>query len=191
MSYANGTQFYNLPQTVGTDKRDWFDTNAAFAAIDAALHAAATGQAADAEAIAAINMMVELFSLYSLPLTAQSFYDSFRNTTLPMGQAGFDTYLQLLTAAPEITGKWDIALPLGTKQADGTIDRTNCVTVKAVCIFEQSEKHSEAWDFIKWWLSEETQVRFANGIVATYGETFMWNTANVEAFKSLPLEYKT
>lgn len=55
MSYANGTQFYNLPQTVGTDKRDWFDTNGAFAAIDAALHAAATGQAADAEAIATIN----------------------------------------------------------------------------------------------------------------------------------------
>lgn len=55
MSYANGTQFYNLPQTVGTDKRDWFDTNGAFAAVDAALHAAATGQAADAEAIATIN----------------------------------------------------------------------------------------------------------------------------------------
>lgn len=55
MSYANGTQFYNLPQTVGTDKRDWFDTNAAFAAIDAALHAAVVGQAADAEAISTIN----------------------------------------------------------------------------------------------------------------------------------------
>lgn len=55
MSYANGTQFYNLPQTVGTDKRDWFDTNTAFAAIDAALHVAASGQAADAEAIATIN----------------------------------------------------------------------------------------------------------------------------------------
>lgn len=142
------------------------------------------------EAIAAINMMVELFSLYSLPLTAQSFYDSFRNTTLPMGQAGFDTYLQLLTAAPEITGKWDIALPLGTRQADGSIDRTNCVTVKAVCIFEQSDNQKEAWEFIKWWLSEETQTRFANGIVATYGETFMWNTANVNAFKSLPINKK-
>ena len=140
------------------------------------------------ESIEAINMMVELFSLYSLPLTAQSFYDSFRNTTLPMGQAGFDTYLQLLTAAPEITGKWDIALPLGTQQEDGSIDRTNCVTVKGVCIFEKSEKHKEAWEFIKWWLSEETQTRFGNGIVATYGETFMWNTANVEAFKSLPIK---
>lgn len=55
MSYANGTQYYNLPQTVGTDKRDWFDTNSAFAAVDAALHAAAVGQAADAEAISTIN----------------------------------------------------------------------------------------------------------------------------------------
>lgn len=55
MSYANGTQFYNLPQTVGTDKRDWFDSNSAFATVDAALHAAVTGQAADAEAISAIN----------------------------------------------------------------------------------------------------------------------------------------
>ena len=55
MSYANGTQFYNLPQTVGTDKRDWFDTNSPFAAIDAALHSAVTGQASDAEAIATIN----------------------------------------------------------------------------------------------------------------------------------------
>lgn len=55
MSYANGTTHYNLPQTVGTDKRDWFDTNAAFAALDAVLYAAATGQAADAEAISTIN----------------------------------------------------------------------------------------------------------------------------------------
>lgn len=40
MSYANGTTHYNLPQTVGTDKRDWFDTNQAFADVDAALHTA-------------------------------------------------------------------------------------------------------------------------------------------------------
>ena len=38
-----------------TYKRDWFDTNSAFAAIDAALHSAVTGQASDAEAISTIN----------------------------------------------------------------------------------------------------------------------------------------
>lgn len=42
MSYANGTTNYNLPQTVGTDKRDWFDTNKPFEDVDADLHEAVT-----------------------------------------------------------------------------------------------------------------------------------------------------
>lgn len=42
MSYANGTTHYNLPQTVGSDKRDWFDTNEAFRQVDEALHTAVT-----------------------------------------------------------------------------------------------------------------------------------------------------
>lgn len=40
MSYANGTTHYNLPQTVGSDKRDWFDTNQPFRDIDEALWSA-------------------------------------------------------------------------------------------------------------------------------------------------------
>ena len=40
MSYTNGTTHYNLPQTTGSDKRDWADTNQAFADVDAALYSA-------------------------------------------------------------------------------------------------------------------------------------------------------
>lgn len=40
MSYEHGTPNYNLPQTVGTDKRDWFDTNECFRNVDADLHSA-------------------------------------------------------------------------------------------------------------------------------------------------------
>lgn len=40
MSYANGTQHYNLPQTQGSDKRDWFDTNEAFRNVDTDLYTA-------------------------------------------------------------------------------------------------------------------------------------------------------
>lgn len=40
MSYVNGTTHYNLPQTVGSDKRDWSDTNKAYADIDAAIYSA-------------------------------------------------------------------------------------------------------------------------------------------------------
>ncbi len=40
MSYRVGTTNYNLPQTEGTDKRDWADTNQAFADIDSAIKTA-------------------------------------------------------------------------------------------------------------------------------------------------------
>lgn len=142
------------------------------------------------EAIAGINMMVELFSIYSLPLTSQNFYDSFRNGLIPIGVAGFDVYLQLLTAAPEIAGKWDIALAPGVKKTDGTINRTNTGAGRGVIIFEKGNKQQEAWDFIKWWLSSDTQSSFANDIEASYGQTFLWNTANLEAFKTLSISKK-
>ena len=43
MSYSNGTAHYNLPQTVGSDKRDWFDTNEAFRELDSAVASAVAG----------------------------------------------------------------------------------------------------------------------------------------------------
>ena len=58
MSYANGTTHYNLPQTVGTDKRDWFDTNQAFADIDAALYGAVEQSTSTATALTALTTRV-------------------------------------------------------------------------------------------------------------------------------------
>lgn len=58
MSYANGTTHYNLPQTVGTDKRDWFDTNEAFASVDADLNTAYTTANAAASNISALDTRV-------------------------------------------------------------------------------------------------------------------------------------
>ena len=58
MSYANGTTHYNLPQTVGTDKRDWFDTNQAFSDIDAAIYGAVQSASESASAITALTTRV-------------------------------------------------------------------------------------------------------------------------------------
>lgn len=58
MSYANGTTHYNLPQTVGTDKRDWFDTNQAFADIDEALYGAVEQATSIASAVTALTTRV-------------------------------------------------------------------------------------------------------------------------------------
>ena len=58
MSYATGTTHYNLPQTVGTDKRDWFDTNQAFSDIDAAIYGAVQSASESASAITALTTRV-------------------------------------------------------------------------------------------------------------------------------------
>lgn len=59
MSYANGTTHYNLPQTVGSDKRDWFDTNESFQAVDTALFGASQGISQVTLDIASINSDIQ------------------------------------------------------------------------------------------------------------------------------------
>lgn len=140
------------------------------------------------KAIDAFTMMVDLFALYSLPLTTQNFYNNFRSGLSPVGIAGFDTYLQLVNAAPEIVGKWHITLAPGVKDEDGNINRTQTGDGKTIIIFEKSKKKAEAWDFISWWMSTEVQSKFASDLQATYGPTYLWNTSNLEAFKTLAID---
>ena len=130
-----------------------------------------------------------LFQLYSLPLTSQNFYDSFRNGTIPAGVANFDIYLQLANAAPEIEGKWAVALHPGVEQTDGSISRIAAGDTRNGIIFKGTEEgHDEmAWEFLSWWLGADAQTGFANTIQSTYGSTFLWNTANLKAFDTLAI----
>jgi len=50
-------------------------------------------------------------------------------------------------------------------------------------IFKDTEHPAEAWAFLKWWLSAETQLRFANQLQTLYGKEYLWNTANLDAFR--------
>lgn len=59
MSYTTGTTHYNLPQTVGTDKRDWADTNQAFQDIDAAIYGAVQDTAQAASDIDALEARMD------------------------------------------------------------------------------------------------------------------------------------
>ena len=83
MSYANGTSHYNLPQTVGTDKRDWTDTNQAFADIDAAIHTAYETASTGASEITAIKSTVA--NLSNAQVTFQHDLDE---VELTVGQQG-------------------------------------------------------------------------------------------------------
>ncbi|MDF2670755.1 MAG: transporter substrate-binding protein, partial [Paenibacillus sp.] len=127
-----------------------------------------------------------LFKLYQLPKQVPSFYTHFRLGDIPIGIVDFNTYQQIQFAAPELTGKWAIAPIPGIRNGNGEIERWAGGPVQAGVIFNKTEKADEAWTFLKWWTSTETQTRFGNQIESMYGTEYRWNTANLEAFRGLP-----
>ena len=54
-------------------------------------------------------------------------------------------------------------------------------------MMESSRKKEMSWDFIKWWLSDETQSEFAQTLQAKFGSEFVWNSANLNAFSKLAI----
>jgi ABC-type glycerol-3-phosphate transport system substrate-binding protein len=145
-----------------------------------------TGLGSD-ESIAAIRFMAEQFTVYGMPLTAVSFYDSFRNGTLPVGVSNVEAYIKLYTAAPEIEGLWGIALYPANVLPDGRQLRHATGSAQTCIMLADTDKPRESWEFLKWWMSTETQVEFARQLMMNYGREYLWYTANVEAFRYLPI----
>ena len=121
--------------------------------------------------------------------TAFSFYNRFRAGTMPLGVGSYSEYVTFSQAAPEITGKWAIARMPGTLQEDGTINYTQADTGTA-CVIPKinTERRQEAWEFLKWWTSDNTQYRYSTMVEAVLGEVGRVQTANVEALKKLSWE---
>lgn len=108
MSYRVGTPNYNLPQTEGTDKRDWSDTNGAFLAIDTAIKnavdtsasassAAATAQTtADGATTAATHAQTDATTAQTLATSASELATTAKNRaddayTLANGKPSFSS----------------------------------------------------------------------------------------------------
>lgn len=144
------------------------------------------------EAIAAVKFMAECFTIYGMPLTTASFYESFRYGTIPIGISNFETYVKLMTAAPEIEGLWGIDLYPATVLPDGTQNRYATGSAQASIMFKGTDRPQEAWQFLKWWMSTETQSDFQERLLLNYGREYLWNSANLEAFGRLriPEEHK-
>jgi len=139
------------------------------------------------EAITAIRFMAESFTVYGMPLTTSNFYDSFRYGSLPIGVSNFENYLKLMTAAPELIGLWDIDLYPATVLPDGTENRYATGSAQSCILFAGTDKPDESWEFMKWWMSTETQIDFQQQLILNYGVEYLWNSANVDAFSYLPI----
>lgn len=139
------------------------------------------------EAINGFTMLTELFTLYNIPVDVPNFYQHFRNGDLPIGISDYAVYNLLINAAPEIANSWSIALVPGVEDEDGNVLRYTSGGAESTMMFKtDEEREAKAWEFMKWWSSKEIQMEYGQILQISYGDEYIWNTANLEAFTELP-----
>jgi len=136
--------------------------------------------------VKAFELYTSLYNDYGLPVVFD-FVSRFRSGEMPIGVGQYSLYNTLTVSAPEIRGLWDFTLYPGTLQEDGTIDRSvhaNGLCCMMVATDDETVKKN-AWEFMKWWVSADTQVRFGREMESVLGASARYATANTEALDQL------
>ena len=135
----------------------------------------------------AFRRWTELYTEYKLPLT-YDFYNRFRTGEMPLGIQSYGMYNMLISAAPEIRGLWDMTLIPGTPDDNGGINRAEAASGTATVIPAATQYKEEAWELLKWWVSEDTQAQYGLEQEILLGASGRYGTANLLAMERLPWE---
>ncbi|MBR3018241.1 MAG: extracellular solute-binding protein [Clostridia bacterium] len=136
--------------------------------------------------VSAFKLYTSMYNDYGLP-TVYNFVSRFRSGEMPIGLAAYSQFNTLSVSAPEIRSLWDFAPFPGTVQADGSIDHSvHCNGLCCMMIATDNDTvKNNAWEFMKWWVSTDAQVRFGREIESVLGSSARYTTANRDALKQL------
>ncbi len=138
------------------------------------------------KAINGLKIMTDSFTIYDMDYEINSFYQSFRDGTLPIGTSNYGMYNMLMNAAPELSDKWGLALYPGLTDENGEVQRWISGAEQSCFIFANTNMPDVSFEFLSWWMSEEVQTEFAYTLQSTLGNEYLWNSANTEAFMNSP-----
>lgn len=136
-------------------------------------------------AIDAFKEWVKLYTNYKIPLDA-NFLNRFRTGEMPILISDYSLYNSISVFAPELKGLWAFAPAPGIEMPDGTIRRDIPGRGSNAIMMQASKNKKDAWEFMKWWTSTETQVRFGREMESLMGAAARHPTANIEALELLP-----
>ena len=139
---------------------------------------------AEPVAVETFNFWTDFYSRYSLDVDT-NFTQRFRVGTIPLGVAPYGQDLTFAVAAPEINGKWKIAEIPGFKGQDGTVCNISAGGGSGCVIMNSSKYKNEAWEFLKWWVSADTQYEYSSNIEAIIGASGRTASSNPEAVSRL------
>ncbi len=143
----------------------------------------------------AFEYLCQFFEQYRFPIS-YDFSNRFRSGEIPIGIMDYTSYTQLSVYATEIKGLWQfVPLPAYTvydeETGDITYQNNDAVSGVSAIIMVKNDDRTEdktkaAWEFMKWYVSAETQTEYATELTALLGTVSKHNTANIEALESLP-----
>lgn len=129
------------------------------------------------------------YTKLKVPIT-MDFYNRFRTGTTPLGVSVYTLYTTLKVAAPEIEGLWGFtSIPGPDKDGDGKADNHITAGTGTACSILQmaadNNREKEAWEFLKWWTSADTQLSYSNDVETILGPAGRVAVSNKEALESL------
>ncbi len=136
-------------------------------------------------AVAAFKQWSGNYVNYGMPVS----YDMasrFRTGEMPLAIGDYTQYNYLSVFAPEIKGDWGFTLVPGFETDDGSLDHSVSAWETACVIMATSDLKEQGWEFLKWWMSDETQTEYGNEIENVLGVAGRVATANMKALANLP-----
>lgn len=147
----------------------------------------ATRSALDSEeGYQAFKKYTEFYTDYKLDKDT-SVEERFRTGETPIIIQDYTFYNNLQVSAPDIKGLWGFAPVPATVREDGTtLDRSTGSAGTACVMMSASKVKNQAWEFMKWWTTADTQTLFGREMESLMGSAARVPTANIEAFDRLP-----
>ncbi len=141
-------------------------------------------------ALDSFETMCNMFTQYSFPYK-YDFVNRFRTGEMPIGIASYNgTYNHLIVFATELRGLWEfVPLPgyyTTNSKGETEINNVSVSSVASVVMINGCENQADAWEFMKWYTGDETQVSYSNEMVAILGDSAKHPTANMTALETMP-----
>lgn len=133
--------------------------------------------------IKGFQTLVELYKDYKIP-QAPTPIQAFSTGEMALMIAGNWRYTALQAAFPQLNGKWKMELLPGA-MVDGKLNRSAYNGGVPFGIFTNSKKKQEAWEFLKWFFSDEIQIEYSNRVMQKLPHYFFFS-ANMNAAAKSP-----
>ncbi len=138
----------------------------------------------DIKAVSAFETWTDFYTKYKFEQAYDPF-SRFRDGTYPIVIQNYTFYNQLKAAAPELTGLWGFAEVPGTISEDGAVSHAANSSGTGAIIFDHVKNKQDAWQFVKWFASAETQVSYGTEVEGMLGTMGRYASANSEVLKNL------